>query len=41
MIESAGGVFEIEYNGNLVFSKKSLGRFPKEGEILGLLKKAV
>jgi selenoprotein W-related protein len=40
LIESGGGVFEIEYGGNLVFSKKNLGRFPNEGEILKLIKKA-
>ena len=40
LIESAGGVFEIEYGGNVVFSKKNLGRFPNEGEVLGLIKKA-
>ncbi len=40
LIESGGGVFEIEYDGNLVFSKKNLGRFPNEGEVLSLIKKA-
>jgi selenoprotein W-related protein len=40
LIQSSGGVFEIEYGGNLVFSKKNLGRFPNEGEVLGLIKKA-
>jgi selenoprotein W-related protein len=39
LIASSGGVFEIEYGGNLVFSKKNLGRFPGEGEVLGLIKK--
>jgi hypothetical protein len=37
LIQSSGGVFEIEDKGVLVFSKKSLGRFPEEGEILGLI----
>ena len=40
LIESAGGVFEVEYGGNLVFSKKNLGRFPNQGEVLGLIKKS-
>jgi len=40
LIESGGGVFEIEYGGNLLFSKKDLGRFPNEGEGLKLIKKA-
>ena len=33
LIESSGGVFEVRLNNNLIFSKKQLGRFPKEGEI--------
>jgi selenoprotein W-related protein len=37
MVESAGGVFEVEANGNLLFSKKKLGRFPDNGEIVKLL----
>jgi selenoprotein W-related protein len=40
LIESGGGVFEIEYGGNLVFSKKDLGRFPNDGEILKLIRKS-
>lgn len=40
LIESGGGVFEIEYGGNLLFSKKNLGRFPNVGEVLKLIKKA-
>jgi selenoprotein W-related protein len=39
LIGSGGGVFEIEYGGQLVFSKKQLGRFPNDGEILNLIKK--
>ncbi len=39
LVESGGGVFEVEYGGSLVFSKKNLGRFPNEGEVLGLIKK--
>ena len=35
---SHGGVFEVTVDGKLVFSKKSLGRFPDEGEVVGLLK---
>ncbi len=39
LIPGHGGVFEVEYSGKLVFSKKSLGRFPNQGEILDLLQK--
>ncbi len=38
MIRGSGGVFEIEYNGDLMFSKKKVGRFPDEGEVVGLIK---
>jgi hypothetical protein len=30
----------VEYGGRLVFSKKQSLRFPDEGEIVGLIKKA-
>jgi selT/selW/selH-like putative selenoprotein len=36
-IESRGGVFEIIYEGKLIFSKRLLKRFPKPGEIVTLL----
>jgi len=31
MRPSSGGVFEVTLNGSLIFSKKKLGRFPKDG----------
>ena len=37
LVASGGGVFEIEVDGKLVFSKKSLGRFPDDGEVLRLI----
>ena len=37
LIASGGGVFEISLNGNLIFSKKSLNRFPDVGEIKKLI----
>lgn len=37
LIKSSGGVFEIELNGTLIFSKAKLGRFPDEGEIAKLV----
>ncbi len=39
LVASGGGVFEVEFEGKLVFSKKGLGRFPDEGEVLKLIKK--
>jgi selT/selW/selH-like putative selenoprotein len=37
LISSGGGVFEVEMDGKLVFSKKELDRFPEHDEILGLI----
>ena len=33
LISSKGGVFEVCLNDSLIFSKKSLNRFPEDGEI--------
>jgi selenoprotein W-related protein len=38
LIESSGGVFEVEVDRTLIFSKKSLGRFPEPGEIVGSMR---
>jgi len=37
LIPSGGGVFEVTVNGKVVFSKKEMGRFPEEGEVVKLL----
>jgi len=37
---SGGGVFEVSVDGSLLFSKRSSGRFPEDGEVLGLLRDA-
>ncbi len=34
LFQSSGGVFEIEYKGQLIFSKKATGRFLEDGEVL-------
>ena len=41
LIPASGGVFELTYNGELLFSKKALGRFPNEGEVLELLQSRI
>ena len=38
LVPSGGGVFEISVDGELIFSKKSLNRFPEKSEISGILK---
>ena len=37
LIESSGGAFEVTVDGQLVFSKRGLGRHAEPGEILNLL----
>jgi selenoprotein W-related protein len=38
LIAGRGGVFEITVDGKKLFSKKALGRFPEDGEVLGLIR---
>jgi len=37
LIKSSGGVFEVELDGNLIFSKRRSGRFPTAEEIISQL----
>ena len=37
LVKGVAGVFEITVHGQLVFSKKQLGRFPEDAEIDALL----
>jgi selT/selW/selH-like putative selenoprotein len=39
LTSSSGGKFDIFLDGQLVFSKKATGRFPKPGEVAGLFEK--
>ena len=38
LIKGANGVFEVIVDGDLVFSKKSLGRFPDDGEVASTIR---
>jgi selenoprotein W-related protein len=38
LTEASGGLFEVTVDGELVFSKKSLGRHAEDGEVLGLIR---
>ncbi len=38
LVKSSGGVFEVEDNGVLIFSKKELHRFPQDDEILEIIR---
>lgn len=33
LIQGSGGIFEVEFHGANVFSKKSANRFPEDGEV--------
>ena len=39
LIPSDQGRFEFTVNGDLIFSKKQLGRHAEEGEVIGILRK--
>ena len=41
LIPSKGGVFEVMLNGELIFSKKELGRHAEPGEVRGLIVEAL
>lgn len=41
LIKSGGGVFEIEMDGHLVFSKKTKGRFPEDKEVFPLIQELI
>ena len=38
LVPASGGVFEVEADGELLFSKTSLGRHAQDGEVLHALK---
>ena len=40
LIAGSGGVFDVTADGKVIFSKKSVGRFPETDEVLGALQKA-
>jgi len=37
-VAGSGGVYEITVDGETVFSKKTSGRFPEDGEIIALMR---
>jgi len=38
LVEASGGLFEVTVDGDLIFSKKDLGRHTEEGEVLRLIR---
>lgn len=41
IIPSSGGVYEVKFGDELIFSKKDLGRFPNENEVEDIIKKSL
>jgi selenoprotein W-related protein len=39
LVPAGGGVFELEFNGDLVYSKKKSGKFPDESWVLDTARK--
>ena len=37
LVKGGGGIFDVFVDGELIFSKKTEGRFPDTGEILRML----
>jgi selenoprotein W-related protein len=40
LIQSSGGVFEVDVDGRRVFSKKSMKRHAEDGEVVRLIREA-
>jgi selenoprotein W-related protein len=39
LVPSSGGVFEVQVDGNLVFSKRALRRHAQPGEVVELIRR--
>lgn len=37
MVGGSGGIFDVEVDGKLIFSKHQTGRFPENDEVLHLM----
>ena len=37
MVRGRGGVFEVTWGNQVLFSKKKMGRFPRTGEVEGIV----
>ena len=38
LVGGAGGIFDVEVDGKMIFSKHKVGRFPEDFEVLGQIK---
>ena len=41
LVTGSGGVFDVEVDGELLFSKKQIGRHAHDGEVLGLFRERI
>ena len=41
MVPSHGGVFEISFNDELIFSKKDLDRYPEKDEVEDMVRQRI
>ena len=37
LVKGSNGIFDVEIDGKLVYSKRNTGRFPNRGELLTLI----
>jgi selenoprotein W-related protein len=38
LIDGGGGIFDVEMDGEVIFSKHDVGRFPDDGEVATLIR---
>lgn len=41
VVPGTGGVFDVQVNGDLVFTKTMLGRYPEPDEVMPLVREAI
>ena len=41
VVTGSGGIFDVHVDGELVFTKSMLGRYPDPGEVMPLLRSAL
>ncbi len=39
LVKGGGGIFQVKCDGNLIYSKQAVGRFPKAGEVAQIIEK--
>ena len=39
LVKGGGGIFEVRCDGEVIYSKQTVGRFPKAGEVTQIIEK--